>query len=162
MVFYIVLYVLRKQLFLANLTTSVRIFFTEIVKRPIYGPRPFIWAYNQVSVTFRSKALAHTSSSLEKTCYFGLFWPIWPLPVRCFWPKLSKGTSTDQWLSFEPITKSLWPFVQKFLPVQKSMTDRQTDGHPKPIGPQPFGLGPNKRCHTLCIMPLNIAPSQSD
>ena len=23
-------------------------------------------------------------------------------------------------------------------------TDGQTDGHPKPIGPQPFGLGPNK------------------
>ena len=22
------------------------------------------------------------------------------------------------------------------------MTERQTDGHPKPIGPQPFGLGP--------------------
>ena len=22
-------------------------------------------------------------------------------------------------------------------------TDRRTDGHPKPIGPQPFGLGPN-------------------
>ena len=24
-------------------------------------------------------------------------------------------------------------------------TDRRTDGHPKPIGPQPFGLGPNKK-----------------
>ena len=24
-------------------------------------------------------------------------------------------------------------------------TDRRTDGHPKPIGPQPFGLGPKKR-----------------
>ena len=23
-------------------------------------------------------------------------------------------------------------------------TDGQTDGHPKPIGPQPFGLGPKK------------------
>ena len=23
-------------------------------------------------------------------------------------------------------------------------TDGQTDGHPKPIGPQPFGLGPNQ------------------
>ena len=46
--------------------------------------------------------------------YFGLFWPVWPLPVGCFWPKWSKGTSTDQDLSFEPITKSLWPSVQKF------------------------------------------------
>ena len=23
-------------------------------------------------------------------------------------------------------------------------TDGRTDGHPKPIGPQPFGLGPKK------------------
>ena len=43
--------------------------------------------------------------------YIGLFWLIWPLPVGCFWPKWSKGTSTDQTLSFEPITKSLWPSV---------------------------------------------------
>ena len=75
------------------------------------------------------------------------FWPIWQLWVGCFWPKWSKGTFTDQDLSFEPITKSLWPSVQKFWPVPKKydgQTDGQTDGHPKPIGPQPFGLGPNK------------------
>ena len=35
-------------------------FLTEMVKRHIYGPRPFIWAYNQVSRTFRSKVLART------------------------------------------------------------------------------------------------------
>ena len=57
---------------LANLTPSGRVFFTEMVKRHIYGPRHFIWAYNQVSKTFRSKVLARTSSSLEKT----LFWAI--------------------------------------------------------------------------------------
>ena len=28
-------------------------------------------------------------------------------------------------------------------------TDRQTDGHPKPIGPQPFGLGPNHTRGTI-------------
>ena len=60
-------------------------FQSEMAKRHIYGPRPFIWANNQVSMTFRSNVLACT---------------------------------------------------------KKSMTDRQTDGHPKPIGPQPFGLGP--------------------
>ena len=48
------------------------LFLTEMVKRHIYGPRPFIWAYNQVSMTFRSKVLARTSSSLEKP----LFWAI--------------------------------------------------------------------------------------
>ena len=42
------------------------------------------------------------------------FWPIWQLLVGCFLPKWSKGTSTDQDLSLEPITKSLWPSVQMF------------------------------------------------
>ena len=106
---------LEKPLFwaiLAKLTTSGSVFLTEMVKRHIYGPRPFIWAYNQVSMTFRSKVLARTSSSLEKP-QFWPFWPIWPLPVGWFGPKWSKGTSTDQDLSFEPITTSLWPFIQK-------------------------------------------------
>ena len=66
------IYFLRKPLFLANLTTSGRVFLTEMVKRHIYGPKPFIWAYNLVSKTFRSKVLARTSSSLEKL----LFWAI--------------------------------------------------------------------------------------
>ena len=107
---------LEKPLFLAilaNLTTSGRVFLIEMVKRHIHGPRPFIWVYNQVSMTFRSNVLARTSSSFEKPL-FGLFWPIWPFPVGCFWPKWSKGTSTGQDLSFESITKSLWPSVQKF------------------------------------------------
>ena len=95
---------------LANLTTFRRVFLTEMVTRHIYGPTPFIWAYNQVCMTLRSKVLARTSSSLEKP----LFWAIWPLPVGCFWPKWSKGTSTGWYLSFEPFTKSLWPSVQKF------------------------------------------------
>ena len=82
-----------------------------------------------------------------KTRYFWLFWLILQLSIGCFWPKWSKGTSTDQDLSLEPITKSLWHSVQKCLPVQKKydgQTVRRTDGHPKPIGPQPFGLGPKK------------------
>ena len=55
---------IEKPLFwaiLANLTTSGRVFLTEMVKRHIYGPRPFIWAYNQVSMTFRSKVLVCTA-----------------------------------------------------------------------------------------------------
>ena len=43
----------------------------ETVKRYIYTPRPFILAYNQISITFRSKVLARTSSYFEKP----LFWP---------------------------------------------------------------------------------------
>ena len=85
---------LEKLLFLAilaNLTTSGRVFLTEMVKRHIYGPRPLIWAYNQVSMsmTFRLKVLART----------GKWWP------------------TD------------------------SRTDEQTDGHPNSIGPQLWGWG---------------------
>ena len=38
----------------------------------------------------------------------------------------------------------VWRVLISTPAVQKSMTDRRTDGHPKPIGPQPFGLGPNK------------------
>ena len=30
----------------------------------IYGPRPFIWAYNQVSMTFRLKVLACTKKGM--------------------------------------------------------------------------------------------------
>ena len=32
----------------------------------IYGPIPFIWAYNQVSVTFRSKVLARTKNMTDR------------------------------------------------------------------------------------------------
>ena len=54
---------LEKPLFwaiLANLTISGRVFLTEMVKSHIYGPRPFILAYNQVSMTSRSKVLVRT------------------------------------------------------------------------------------------------------
>ena len=100
---------LEKPLFLAILayfTTSEPVFFdrngqkallTEIVKKHIYGLRPFIWVYNQVLMTFRSKVLARTKK------YDG---------------------QTDR------------------------RTLGQTDGHPKPIGPQPFGLGPK---NDMCI-----------
>ena len=77
---------LEKPLFwaiLANLTTSGGVFLTEMVKRHIYGPRSFIWAYNQVSLTFRSKVLARTSSSLGKPLFWAI-WPIWSLPVGVF------------------------------------------------------------------------------
>ena len=49
---------LWKPLFLANLTTSDRMFLTGMIKGHIYGPRPFIWAYNQVLMTYCSKVLA--------------------------------------------------------------------------------------------------------
>ena len=40
---------------LAKFTTSGRVFLTKMVKRHIYEPRPFIYAYNQVSMTFVQK-----------------------------------------------------------------------------------------------------------
>ena len=97
---------LEKSLFLAilaNLTTSGRVFLTEMVKRRIYGPRPLIRAYNQVSMTFRSKVLARTSSYLEKT----LFWQMWQnsaISGGRIWSKTPKGTLTHRDLSLEPIS----------------------------------------------------------
>ena len=51
----------------------------NVTERHIIKPRPFIWAYNQLSMTFRSKVLNRTSSSYENCC-FGAFWRIfrWP------------------------------------------------------------------------------------
>ena len=57
---------------MAILTCSGRVFLTEMVKRHIYGSGPFIRAYNQVSMTFRSNVLAHTSSSLEKLLFLAI------------------------------------------------------------------------------------------
>ena len=50
------------------------------------------------------------------------FWPIWQLQVGFFKPKLSKDTSTDQYLSFEPITKSLGHSARKVFPVQAQVS----------------------------------------
>ena len=47
-------------------------------------------------------------------------------------------------LLFQPITKVYMTFRSKVLSCTKKY-DGQTDGLPKPIGPKPFGLGPNKR-----------------
>ena len=65
----------ENRYFLPIWQVSVGCFFTKMVKRHMYGPKPFIWAYNQVSKTFRSKVLARTSSSLENRYleYFGQF-----------------------------------------------------------------------------------------
>ena len=35
--------------------------------------------------------------------------------------------------------------TKKYDGQTDGQTDGRTGGHPKPIGPQPFGLGPNKR-----------------
>ena len=73
-----------------------------------------------------------------KTAFFGQFDNFWS---GVFDRNGQKGTSTDQDLSFEPITKSLWPSIQNFSPVQEKY-DRQMDGqrdaHPEPIGPPTF------------------------
>ena len=66
-------YIFYETRFFTNLTTSGRVLLIEMVKRHIYGPRPFISAYNQVSVTFCAKVPARTSSSLEKPLFFAIF-----------------------------------------------------------------------------------------
>ena len=41
-------------------------------------------------------------------------------------------------------------------------TDGRTDGHPKPIGPQPFGLGPNNLCAANKWLNISRAESVGD
>ena len=92
------------------------------VKRHIYTPRPFIWAYYQDPMTNRYKETAWKSS-----CFGGRIWP-----------KLSKSTSKRQDLSYEPIPRSLRPSLTKIQPGKESMTDGPTDRNPKSIGPKPL------------------------
>ena len=120
----------ENRYFLVNLTTSGRVFLTEMAKRHIYGPRPFIWAYNKVTMTFRSKVLARTNSSLENR-YFWLFWPILQLFLT-YMVKLIYGPRPFIW-AYNQVSMTL---RSKVLACTKKY-DGQTDGHPKPIGPQP-------------------------
>ena len=86
----------------------------------------------------------------RKTADFGL-WPNSAISGGRICPNLSKGTSTGQDHSYEPIPRSLRPSITKIQPGKESMTDGQTDrrkdGHPESIGPQPLGLGPNYPCN---------------
>ena len=104
---------LWKPLFLANLITSGRVFYTDIVKRHIYVSFKIT---KSLGPSARKFWPVQAQVSKKKKRYFWLFWPKW-----------SKGTFTDQDLPLKPITKSLGPSVQKFWPIQKSMTDRRTD-----------------------------------
>ena len=74
--------------------------------------------------------------------------------------KMSKGTSSGQDLSYEPIPRSLRPSVTKKQPGKESMTDGRTDGRtdgqPESIGPQPLGLGPNK--HFDILFTTHLSP----
>ena len=101
-----------KTLFLANLTT----------------------AYNKVFMTFRSKVLVRTSSSLEKPILFGYFRQFYNF--RVFLTEMIKkhiytSTSTPE---------SVRPSVQKFWPVQKKYEyDGQIDGWtPQTYRPKTF------------------------
>ena len=98
----------------------------ETFKRHISRPRPFIWVYSKVSTTIRCKETAWKSSCFEKR-KFWTFWSNSAISGGKLWPKLSKGTSTGQDLSYEPIPWSLRSFVAKIQPGKESMTDRRTD-----------------------------------
>ena len=64
----------------------------------------------------------------RKTAIFGHFDQFRPFPVAEPGRTLSKGTSTGQDLSYEPIPRSLRPSVTKIQPRKELMTDGQTDG----------------------------------
>ena len=73
------------------------------------------------------------------------------------WPNLVKKYQNAhlQVESFPLVPKSnVWasPF-SRYRPYKKAMTDGQTDGHPKPIGPNPKGWGLKTGFILLCILP---------
>ena len=83
----------------------------KTVKRQIFRPRPFIWAYSQVSTTIRYKETAWKSSYFEKPLIsdilanFGHFqWPTQAETVK-------RHIYTGQNLSYERIPRSLRPSV---------------------------------------------------
>ena len=142
---------------LANLTTSGRVSLTEMVKRHIYGPRSFIGAYNQVSLTFRSKVLARTSSSLEKPLFFVYFDQFGNFRSGVFDRNGQKPHLHIQTFRLSPLLSPL----RSYGLYKKSMTD----GHPKPTGPQPFGLGPKNQLYNrnlIEVMHLAIIRDMSE
>ena len=87
----------------------------ETVKRHINRPRPFIWAYSQVSTTIRYTDTAW-KAYVSKNRWVWAFWPISAIFGGWIWSKVSKGTSTGQDLSYEPIPRCLRPSVTEKLP----------------------------------------------
>ena len=85
----------------------------ESVKRHIYMLRHVIWAYNHISITFRSKALARTSTSFEAR-FLGIL-------ANFRWPNLAK--SVERHLTFcSKVLARTWKRSQK-----DGQTDEQTD-----------------------------------
>ena len=55
-------------------------------KLHIYTPGPFIWAYNQVPMTFLS-----TGPARKRSCFVNrYFWVFWAIPANFRWPYLAK------------------------------------------------------------------------
>ena len=114
-------------------------------------------------MTFRSKVLACTSTSLEKPLFFGYFGQFDNFRSGGF-DRNGQKAHIHSDLSFKPTPESVRLSVQKFWPVQKKydgQTDGQTHGRtPQTYWPQPFGLGPknyNKILSCVCKSGLYIA-----
>ena len=74
---------------------------------------------------------------LRKTAICGHFGRIRPFPVAESGPKMSKGTSTGHDLSYEPIPRSLRPFVLKKQPGKAYVSKNRFFGHFGQIRPFP-------------------------
>ena len=108
----------------------------DTVKRHICTSRLFIWAFNQVSMTFTSKVLARTNSYFENK-------------IRCCWTFwLNSDTSGGRncqkgHLHSKTFHLSLYSSLYDLLfitssPYKRAMTDGRTDGRLDGRTPQLF------------------------
>ena len=98
----------------------------ETVKRHIYRPRPFIWAYSQVSTAIRHKETAWKSLCFEKP----LFLDILAKFGHFRWPNLAKTVKRHIYRS-RPF---IWAYsttirykVTAWKRIDDGRTDEQTD-----------------------------------
>ena len=113
-------------------------------------------------MTLSSKVLARTSLYLEKTAVLGSFGHIRPTFGIRMWPKLPKGTSTYQDLSFAPTPTSIRPSVTKKQPgkahVSKNRCFRKF--RPDSANFQYANVAENSKRHIYTPRPLICAYSQ--
>ena len=131
---------------------------TEMVKRHIYGPRPFIWAYDQVSMTFRSKVIARTRKRWQTDGQTDGRTPQLYRPPTCgLWPNKEVFVKHEQapnrpqtrrgmvsFVDFKYIlyeNRYFWQICFGLYKKYDGQIDRWTDT-PNSYRPQPFGLWP--------------------
>ena len=101
--------------------------------------KTFHYAYSQVSTTISCKETRGKTYVSKNRCLW-TFCLNSAISVGRIWPKLSKGTSTGQDLSFEHIYRSLRPSVADKRPGKAHVSKNRYFGHFGQIRPFPVNL----------------------